>query len=80
MSPAEALHEGKGLGDLLIVNSPIVELIYYHLERSEEMRKRLEDAWKKYGSQGAIAVVIKELLDARLPKLGRMIVHIIIKL
>jgi predicted phosphodiesterase len=80
MSPGEALHEGKGLGDLLIANSPIIELIYYHLERSEEMRKRLEDAWKKYGSQGAIAVVIKELLDARLPKLGRMIVHIIIKL
>jgi hypothetical protein len=80
MSPGEALHEGKSLKDLLIANSSIVELIYYHLERDEEMRKKLEDAWKKYGSQGAIAVVIKELLDARIPKLGRGIVHIIIKL
>lgn len=80
MSPAEALREGKGLKDLLIANSPIVELIYYHLERSKEMRKKLEDAWRKYGSPGAIIVVVKELLDALLPKLGSWIVDIIIKL
>ena len=80
MSPDEALNEGKGLNDLLIANSPILELIYYHLERSEEMREKLKVAWKKYGSSGAIAIVIKELLDARLPKLGRCIVDIIIKL
>ena len=80
MSPGEALREKKGLHDLLIANSPILELIYYHLERSEEMRNKLEKAWKKYGASGAIAVVIKELLDARLPGPGKWMVHLIIKL
>ena len=80
MTPGEALHEGKRLGDLLIANSPIVELIYYHLERDEEMRKKLEDAWRKYGSPGALIVVVKEMLDVLLPKLGRCLVDIMIKL
>jgi len=80
MSPWEALHEGKGLKDLLIANSSIVELIYYHLERDEDMRKKLEDAWRKYGSPGAIIVVVKELLDALLPKLGGWIVNVMINL
>jgi len=80
MSPAEALYEKKGLNDLLIANSPIVELLYYHLERSEEMKGKLYAAWKKYGSPGAIIVVVKELLDARLPKPGKWIVHMMIRL
>ena len=80
MSPREAINEGKGLKDLVIANSPILEFIYYHLERDQEMREKLEEAWGKYGSQGAIAVVIKELLDAKLPMPGRWTVHIIVKL
>jgi predicted phosphodiesterase len=75
MSPKEALNEGKGLNDFLIANSPILELMYYHLERSKEMRKELEYAWKKYGSPGAILVVINELLDARVPRLARRLTH-----
>jgi len=75
MSPGEALHEGKGLNDFLVTNSPILELIYYHLERSEEMREKLNVAWRKYGSPGAILVVINELLDARVPKLARWLIH-----
>ena len=69
MSPGEALREAKGLNDLLIANSPILEMIYYHLERSEEMREKLKVVWEKYGSAGAILVVIKELLDAGPPNL-----------
>ena len=75
MSPGEALHEGKSLNDLLIANSPILEFIYYHLERSEEMREKLKVTWKKYGSPGAILVVIDELLDAGVPKLTRWFIH-----
>ena len=69
MGPGEAFREGKSLNDLLIANSPILEMIYYHLERSEEMREKLKVVWEKYGSAGAILVVIKELLDAGPPNL-----------
>ena len=75
MGPGEALHERKGLNDLLVANSPIVELIYYHLERSKEMREKLKVAWRTYGSPGAILVVIKELLDAGTPKLLRWLIN-----
>lgn len=74
MGPGEALREGKSLNDLLIANSPILEFIYYHLERSEEMRDKLFAAWEKYGSPGAFIVIINELLDALAPKLARCLI------
>jgi UDP-2,3-diacylglucosamine pyrophosphatase LpxH len=75
MGPGEALREGKSLNDLLIANSPILELIYYHLERSKEMRDKLYAAWEEYGSPGALLVIMNELLDALAPKLLRWLIH-----
>lgn len=77
MSPLEAMNEGKGLKDLLVANSPILELIYYHLERDQEMREKLEIAWRKYGSTGALLVVLNEMLDARVPKFVKLLIRMI---
>ena len=77
MGPREAINEGKGLNDLLIANSPILELIYYHLERDREMMQKLEVAWRKYGSPGALLVVLNEMLDARVPKFVKLLIHVI---
>jgi predicted phosphodiesterase len=77
MSPREAINEGKGLKDLVIANSPILEFIYYHLERDQEMREKLEEAWRKYGSPGALLVVLNEVLDARVPKFMKLLIHVI---
>ncbi|NIS62797.1 MAG: hypothetical protein GTO13_19480 [Proteobacteria bacterium] len=75
MGPGEALREGKSLNDLLIANSPILELIYYHLERSEEMRDKLYTAWEKYGSPGVLLIILTELLDALVPKRKGWLMH-----
>ena len=77
MSPREAINEGKGLKDLLIANSPILEFIYYHLERDQEIREKLEEAWGKYGSPGALLVVLNEVLDARVPNFMKLVIRVI---
>lgn len=65
MTLKEALKEGASLNDFELHNSPIHELIQYSLERSESMRKRMEDAWTSGGALSAILSVVDEMTDGK---------------
>jgi UDP-2,3-diacylglucosamine pyrophosphatase LpxH len=65
MALREALKERASLNDFELHNSPIHELIQYSLERSESMRKRMEEAWTSGGALSAILSGVDEMTDRK---------------
>ena len=68
LSTAEAveLSRHKQLRELELHNIGVYELLWYYLERSPVLRKRVADAWHTAGAFGAFGVVAAEIADSRL--------------
>lgn len=65
MALREALKERASLNDFELHSSPIHELIQYSFERSESMRKRMEEAWTSGGALSAILSGVDEMTDGK---------------
>lgn len=49
--------------ELELQNIGVYELLWFYLELSEHMRRRIEKNWDETGGFGAFSVVAKEMVD-----------------
>jgi len=56
--------EEKQMEELELQNIGIYELLWFYLEASPRMRRRIEKDWEKHGGFGAFSVVAKEMADS----------------
>jgi hypothetical protein len=76
LSLREALKEipeVERMQELELQNIGIYELLWFYLELSERMRRRIERNWEEYGGFGAFSVVAKEMADKRIVSAGHEI-------
>ena len=65
--------EGERMQELELQNIGIYELLWFYLELSGRMRRRIERNWEEHGGFGAFSVVAKEMADKRLVSAGHEI-------
>jgi UDP-2,3-diacylglucosamine pyrophosphatase LpxH len=77
LSLKEALNDpipqDEQMKELELQNIGVYELLWFYLELSGRMRRRVEQEWKKRGGFGAFSVVAKEMADKRVVSAGHEI-------